>query len=192
MEFTYKISEEDYLRACTIKVTPLPSQKLWWPKHVYRSLLFLCVFSALASGLAVGSREMSFSVSAVPPPSWGKVCAEAVTPSIIISWIYFVILGLVHRFILRRSSAQVEHYRSDPSCQCETTLTITSEEVFFRCGDGCLTRSGWNIYNEWIENGHILLLVTRARARRIVNLGGLSEAERQELRGILAVALPKR
>jgi hypothetical protein len=190
MEFSYRITETDYLYACKIKVAPRVSQRLRWSKHAYRLLLFTFVFGTFASGLLFGWKDATAIQIEMASPPLGRVFSEAIIPALVISLLYFSVLGVLHRYLTRNTNAQLEHYRSDPSCQCETTLTVTPEQVFFRCANGCLTQSGWNIYKQWVESGNIILLITLAGVRKIVNIAGLSEVERDELRGILSAALP--
>jgi hypothetical protein len=152
------------------------------------------VFVAVALGLLLGWKDSGGAGTESALPLMGRIFAGAIVPAAAISWLYFIALGIMHPVLTRRREKDIRlmHYRSDSSCQGVTALTITPELVLFRCGPDCITQSGWKSYSGWILSGHILLLVTQARSRRIVNVGELSDADSDELRGILMAALPQK
>ena len=194
MEFSYRITEEDYLFASEIKVKPLTTRRQGWLKGAYQLLVFLFIFLAVALGLFLGEKDASGAQVDPALPLLGRILFASIFPAAAISWFYFIALGTMHSVLTRRRErdARLMHYRSDSSCQGMTTLTITPELVLFRCGPDCITQSGWKSYSEWILSERILLLVTHSRSRRIVNIAALSNTEQQELRAILATALPQK
>jgi len=140
--------------------------------------------------MGFGDASVLSGGSATPPT--GQILLGAFVPSAVMYVIFLVLLKILNPFLAGRARrwAELRHFRADPACKHETTLTITPERVCFRCGEDCITQSRWNSYEKWVEKGHILLLVTHGQARRIVSVGQLSDESRDELRGILSGALP--
>jgi hypothetical protein len=192
MEFSYIVSEEAYLRACSIPVKSLGLPKMGWVKWVYQSLMFLSVWGAVVAGMIVTTHDSQFGVAAGAGVPFSTLLLTGLYPALVIWFLYSLIMQIVHPRLSRVNASRLRVYRSDPSCHCETTLTLTPERVRFQCSEECFTQSGWNTYDHWVESKGILLLVTRSGARRIVNLNELSEGKREELREILMAALPKR
>jgi hypothetical protein len=125
-------------------------------------------------------------------PPIGATLLESIIPAFFITVMNLVAYRAIHGVLARRrrSDSRLEHYRTDPSFENLMTLTVTPEMVRLRSGKLSLLESGWGLYREWAESGHMLLLVTHAGTRWIVNAGGLSKAEGEELRGILRASVP--
>lgn len=194
MEFSYKLSEEDYLQACEIRLPLIPTQMQWWESHAYMLIRTAFMVIASAFGLFWGMEppdgmQTHFSLSL-----FGFSLGLGLMPGIGLSWLCGRVFRFLHPILSRRriEAARRAVYRADPTCHSETTLNITSEQLSFRCGTDRLIHSGWSLYDHWVESPDILLLVTHWRVRWIVNITGLSQAEREELRGILTAALPQK
>ena len=57
---------------------------------------------------------------------------------------------------------------------------------------GISSQSGWDLYEFWRDRKDIIVLVFRSGTYCILGLTGLSEVQRNELQGILSVALQKK
>jgi hypothetical protein len=77
--------------------------------------------------------------------------------------------------------------------QGKFTVNITRQSISVQNSTGTFHRSGWEPYRVWYETKGVILLFSRPAVHSlIVNLAGLSESQRDELRGILNEAVPKK
>jgi hypothetical protein len=83
-------------------------------------------------------------------------------------------------------------YRKDPLMRGQFAVSITPASIAIKNTAGTSSQSGWDIYDFWREGRSVIILVMHSSAYFILSLAELSEAQRGELRGILAAALPKR
>jgi len=187
MEFTYRLSEEDYLLGYKMEVGRVASLTPQWPKYVYSPLLFVFLLVAVTVGWVLGGSSVDGTSAGVM-----RVVQESVAPAPLIFILYFLAAGVIRRFHVKVNSSPVQLYRSDPSIGVETTLAISAEGTHFRNDIGRVTRWGWEMYEGWLEGGGILLIVTKMRYSFIVKIGGLSDFECGELRLILSEALPQK
>jgi hypothetical protein len=89
--------------------------------------------------------------------------------------------------ILRR------RFRKDPLMQGQFTVNITPESISIENATGTSSQSKWDDFFVWYEAEGVIVLVSRSKTSSIlIGLAGLSEAQRDELRGILTAALPKK
>ena len=71
-------------------------------------------------------------------------------------------------------------------------MTMDAESFAFRSTVGTSTQSRWSVFNGWLEKRDIVLLRYPNGTFQILNLAGLSEVERKQLRSILKTALPQK
>jgi hypothetical protein len=71
-------------------------------------------------------------------------------------------------------------------------VNITPELISTQNTAGTSSKTGWNIYDYWHEGKGIILLVYHSGAYFLLSLASLSDAQRDELRAILAAAIPKK
>jgi hypothetical protein len=83
-------------------------------------------------------------------------------------------------------------YRKDPSMQGQYTVSVTPESVATQNTAGTSSKTGWNIYNYWREGKDVILLVFHSGSYFLLSVRELPDAQRDELRGILTAALPKK
>jgi hypothetical protein len=83
-------------------------------------------------------------------------------------------------------------YRKNPTTQGQYSVNITPESISIENNAGSSSKVGWNLCDSWLEGKELLLLKYRSGAFFPMNLAGLSDAQRDELRGILTAALPKK
>jgi len=85
-------------------------------------------------------------------------------------------------------------YRKDPSMQGEFTVDLKPDSITIQNSVGTFFRSVWNAYFGWYEARGVIVLLSHVATpiSTLIPLAGLSEAQRDELCGILSAALPKR
>lgn len=83
-------------------------------------------------------------------------------------------------------------YRKDPSMQGQFTVNIAGDSISMENTVGTSSVAGWNVYEYWREGKDVIILGFHSGTYIILGLTELSEAQRAELRGILAAALPKK
>jgi len=83
-------------------------------------------------------------------------------------------------------------YRRDPFMQGEFTVDITPVSISIRNTAGTTSQTGWNVYERWREGKGLIVLTLHSGGCFAMNIASLSDVQRDELRGILSVALPKR
>jgi hypothetical protein len=119
----------------------------------------------------------------------GQTAASLVTnvgPFVLICGIWvFIMFGLTP-MRSRRS------YQKDPSMQGQFTVNITPASISTQNAVGTSSQTGWNIYEYWREGKNVIVLVFLSGTYFILSQAGLSDPQRNELRGILSVALPKK
>jgi hypothetical protein len=188
MEFTYRISEEEYLRATKLKLKEA--------LRLGRIGKFIMFWVVILAGLMVTisfvqkyrnqSPTQQEIVESVPTETPTSQIIENVVPVI-------VIFGIMAFVIFRGVPMQVRRmYRKNPMMQGQFTINITPESISTQNTAGTLSKTGWNIYDYWREGKNLILLVYHSGAYFLISLAGLSDAQRDELRGILAAALPKK
>jgi hypothetical protein len=96
-------------------------------------------------------------------------------------------ISISQPMILRRQ------YRRDPLMLGQFTVNITPESISTQNTAGTSIQYAWNRCVFWYEvKDVVVLLFRRPYTRFLISLAGLSEAQRNELRGILAASLPKK
>jgi hypothetical protein len=193
MEFSYTISEAEYLSACKIPVKRPGRNWLRINSYANEVILLLAIWGAFALGMLLESSDL-VRVTAAQIPH-GHAAAAILPASIVPTLGYFCVVVLAVR-ILRPTGwlalkIRREHFRSDPGCQAETHASITTEGVAFRSAVGS-SQSTWGPYYAWAERGGTLILLTRAGVRKIIGVGNLSDSDKAQLRSILAAALPQK
>jgi hypothetical protein len=61
-----------------------------------------------------------------------------------------------------------------------------------RVGSTGVSRFNWSLYKFWREGKNVFIVELRSGQYQCLPKRGLSEAQREELRGILTAALPKK
>jgi hypothetical protein len=195
MEFTYRISEADYLAAAKMRRASMGNatvqRVLFW--------CFVLVCLVVLWGVVSRSSTHTSSNSGTQVQSSDSSSDETETPaSTKTSFIYnvgpFVVLVFVWGigFYNMGPRRLRKLYRNDPAMQGEISVDITTGSFSSRNTTGSTSQSGWNIYERWIEGKNLVLLVMRNRLYVILNVAGLTETQRTELRSILSAALPRK
>jgi hypothetical protein len=189
MEFSYKVSEADYLAAWKLRIKTMRSRSvvktvMFWVFILVCLILFWTIVQKTNHQPLPRPDESEFSTPAPAPTS--KSLLMNAGPLVLIAGVW---ISIVFVWVPRR----VRHiYRKDPSMQGEFTIDVTQSAISTRNTAGTTSSAGWNIYESWSEKKDVIILVFRSGAYFILSLSGLGPAQRDELRSILSAALPKK
>ncbi len=201
MEFTYRISEADYL--ATVKLRrrsvgrgPLKLFLAWlWILAFlimlwFTVLLSVCHSAANSNSQVQTASDSDNSVSAAPSakPSVASLLILRAADLLVLAWFLYPWLVI---FRSNGSARFRKLYRQNPQMQGEITMNISPESFSSHNSVGTKSQAGWNIYDHWIEYENMVLLVRRSGAYAALNIAALTEAERAELRSILSAVLPR-
>lgn len=203
MQFSYKVSEEEYRRACKLRFRGNFGSRtfkvLFFWVFVLVCLVVLWAIVTRSAGTGRSDRAQNSSDSAqVLDQDSSAPQTSANPPSIVQSVVFnvgpFILIGAVWFFMLFRfvPGRLGKLYHKDPAMQGTYTLEVTSASLTIQNTAGLTTNAGWNIYEYWLEGKDFIILVMRSTAYFIISLAGLSEPQRDELRSILASVLPKK
>jgi hypothetical protein len=189
MEFSYRISEAEYLSAAKLKLKSdlrlgrIRKNIIFW--------VFIMVCLMLVFGVVQKSRQQpkipdEATIQTIPPAQTASSMILNIVPIVV----FFGIMGYL---IFRRVPMQLRRvYRKDPSMQGQFTMNITPESISIQSTAGTSSKTGWNIYDYWREGKGMILMVCQSGIAYPISLAGLTEAQRDELRGILTASLPKK
>jgi hypothetical protein len=189
MEFSYRISEAEYLRAARFRFKEAFRLGRIGKIIMIWGIIIACLMGAVSIVQIYrhqpppAEQETAETASAEPLSSR---LIENVVPLIVTFGIMAWVMSGRVPMGLRRI------YRKDPSMQGQFTANITPESISIENTAGTSFRAGWNIYERWREEEGLLLLVLRSGASSMISLADLSSTQRDELRGILAAVLPKK
>jgi hypothetical protein len=193
MEFSYILSEKEYLRAvklaCKAASRSIIKMVLFWVFVLVCLMLLFAVYqkNKQRQGLsdqpdvtqpAVGDSEHTGSTT--HDLLWN------VGPFILLGGVWIVSWLWLQPMRLRRI------YRKDPFMQGRSTVDITPESISIRNTAGTSSQTGWNVYDSWREGKDLIILVHHSRVCSVLSLTELPESQRDELRAILTTALPKK
>ncbi len=187
MEFSYRISEADYLEAFNPKFKGRM-------KSVVKTILFWIIVLVCLMVLITWLQHSPQRASVVQPPAIHRVGPNH------IAWDYIegfgpLLLAVVTLVLLPVLTPKLQRrrYRKDPAMQGQFTVSITRESISVQNSAGTFHRSGWEPYRVWYETKGVMVLFSRPAAHSmVVNLAGLSESQQNELRSILTAALPRK
>ncbi len=202
MEFSYRLSEAEYLRAWKLRREAAHGSRavktvLFW----FFILICLMLLWAVVNKSSKPHQNQIEAPQAASHDS-GANSTEGPTAerhtnvehALLVNVSPFLLLLVVWVFMLRQlgPTTVCRMYRKDPTMQGEFTVNITAQSISIRNSVGTSNSSGWNVYDYWREGKGLIVLVFFSGAYSTLNLAGLSELQQNELRGILASALAKR
>lgn len=189
MEFIYRLSEAEYLSAAKLKIKG--SFGLGRIKKVVLFWIFIAICFTLYFAFSQHGQQQ--------PPLSDDAAVQAVAPNKSINLILTNLLpivlavGIFSWVIFRSVPMQMRRtYRKSPAMQGQFTINLTPESISILNTAGTSSTTGWNIYDYWREGKDLILLFFHSGAFFTISLAGLSEAQRDELRGILTASLPKK
>ncbi len=217
MEFSYRISEAQFLQARKLGLERRSKHAnvqtiLFWVFIAICLLLLWVIVQKSApqprSEAPAHTASMSDaqttenptpSNEALPQPSGSaghdSHAKPANTPlAPLLNWGPFVAILLVWIFLLARYGPMRlrRMYRKNPLMQGEFTVNITPTAISIRNTAGTSSQYGWNIYEYWRERKDLIVLKYFSEGQFILNVAGLSDIQREELRSTLANAMPRR
>lgn len=178
MELSFKLSEAQYLRAWRLrnKASSLSD------KQLIALSCFVAVCLILATMVLARWWERTAPVSASHSSSAFLAMNGLPLLVIIGFWIFLATgFGTLHTRRL---------YRNDPSLHVDFKASISPVSMSFESTAGVSLKTSWSVYESWREGKDVVILILRSGTYLILGLSGLTEAERQELRRILHLALP--
>jgi hypothetical protein len=181
MEFTYKISEEDYVNAYILQArnrsSALVKDISFWVLIAVCLLLLFGVTERLIQSPADAEDSAPIVMSSV---------VLNILPAVIAAALFIFFRFFFPKMRIRRM------YRNDPALQSEITLNVTADSIACHTSAGSTSQSAWSIYKCWREGKDVLTIAYHSGVYFVVSLAGLSEPQRAELRSILTAALPKK
>jgi hypothetical protein len=188
MEFSYTISEADFLRA---RKLPKKSPAQILSLIVRANLLFWLLLFVLL--IILWTLVHLTSPPAQTPPVSAHGHPAGLLGSVIVCLI-FVAVSCIVAFLLfgigpLRARRQ---YRKDPFFQGQFTVDLDAQRISMRNSAGASSQDAWNLYGYWRARENLIVLVQPSREFLILNLAALSDAQRTELRSILTAALPQK
>ena len=81
-------------------------------------------------------------------------------------------------------------YRANPNFRGTMTVAIEADRLIVESSHPSRTEESWNCIRRGREAKRVLLLSHPWGTMHMINISGLSEAEREELRGILRASVP--
>jgi uncharacterized membrane protein len=202
MEFSYRIGEDEYVRACRIAVKsnrkssglPVVKTILFW---VFVVICLVLLFSVVERSARVSSTTASQAETQAdsdcspapiqsPQPVSGWSLATNLVPLVAI----VAIMGFLYLVWLPK--AQRRQYRKDTNLHGETTIALDDQSVLIRSTVGTSFQAAWRAFSNWEQKQNMVLLRFPSGGFSMINISGLSNVEREQLRGILSEALPEK
>jgi hypothetical protein len=177
MGFSFRISEDEYVRSAISHVEGHTSSKVGLCIYFVLAAICLHLTIMLTYGQIFSPLRLPFGQAlALYVPLVGIITVPAL-------WRIFWVPGRYSRI-----------YRQCPALQSEMRVTITAR-AFTRDSDFEEPfRTSWDSYRYWREFREVILLVETSNDWEFaaVNTVGLPDWQREELRELLNVLLPKR
>jgi hypothetical protein len=186
MEFSYMISEDEYLRALNPKfkgrVKSVVKTIIFW------FLILACLMVIITAIGHLGPQPSLTQRPVIQNTGVSHTVRDLLEVSclLLLFAAIWVMNSVATPRILRRK------YRKDPAMQGQFTVSITRDTISVRNSAGTFDRSGWEPYRSWYETGDLIVLLTRPATSLMISLAGLCESQRDELRGILGEAISKK
>jgi hypothetical protein len=200
MEFSYTISEAEFIQAWKLRMKSVRKRSAL-RKVIFWSFILVCLLllwvvvqqKSNHAGNQPPASEMSNNCSAasVNPPTHGN---PFLTSSFWLNVGPFVLLASLWVFLFFRfvPARLRKLYLNDPVMQGTFTVSVAPDSISVQNNAGSSGRATWNIYERWHEGKSVIILIIRSQTYLILSVSALSEAQRAELRSILAAALPKK
>jgi hypothetical protein len=185
MEFSYTVSEAEYLAAWRHRVGTLRRSSTLKTVIFWLFILICLILLWLVVSHTNHHPQPEEFESPVPAP---------VPQALWVNLLPFVALGGFWIFLLVGfSPARVRRlYRKDPAMKGRFTVEATVQSFSMKTAAGSSWASSWNFFESWRERKNLIILILYSGTYLILNLGGLSEVERSELRGILTSAMTRK
>jgi hypothetical protein len=185
MEFSYGISEAEFLRAVKLRRKTRRSILIkiiaFWIFVLVSLILLWIVVQHNSQQPAIEAPQQRISS--------GDMAREVLTNAWPFLLMISVLVSLQYGYLPNRLRRM---YRGDPSLQAKITVNILSDSISTENTAGVSSKTGWNIYDFWREGNGLIILVFRAGTFSILNLVDQPAARQEELRSILSSVLRKK
>jgi len=194
MEFSYTVSEKDYLRAWRLRNKNLTAKTIiFWAFILLCLMLLWSVVSSQSTSRPAQNSQTSAARQAGTPPASTSAPTGDTDPLLSPYRQWGLIAVVTIAVVLLTGGTTIPRlYRKDPLMRGQFTLNLTSASVSFENTAGLSSRVAWGLYEYWKEGKDVLILGLKSGSYFIVSLANLSPAQRDELRSILTAALPKK
>lgn len=176
MEFRYRITEAEYLRARNL------AQCLGCRA---RRRLLIVLSAVLVVAVAIGVTAFVTDRKHPGRQNHGQPSDHSSTPV----GSFAAVAAAAAAITAKRTRMR---YRQDPTLQGELRATLTDVSIAVRAADGSEWESSWGRFTGWREDRKRGLVVLREPGKQFVPLGvgSLDEAQRAEMRALLGRVLP--
>ncbi len=192
MEISYKLTEAEFVRGARLerKASSRSSLKtaLFW-MSIMAGLMILFASIRPRNQAPVTSYAAIFRSAQPSPTTPAEKTAsflQQVGPFLVIAGLWILLVKGLVPLRLRYL------YRKDPRMQAHFVVELTTDSISTYNAAGTSSRSAWNVYDGWCEGEGIIVLMFRSGTYSIMSLAGLSPLQQDEVRGILAAALPRK
>jgi hypothetical protein len=172
MEFSYTISEADYLSALKLRFKRIARTGIVFAALICVSVVLLLVV-------------LFFSIALHNPGHTMKALFMVLVLGVLYAgaWIdpIFGLLPMRPRTM----------YRKSPTAQGKFTVDITPDSISAVNTAGVSSKSAWTLYDHRCEGNGVIVPQSRSGGSFLLGLASLSEPQQMELRGILAAVLPR-
>jgi len=185
IEFTYHLTEDDYVKAAEIKVKIKASHP--WSKvlsRIYLALLLFVIWFSMIIGRILA--WLDITGDKLGKLSIGDVLLSSILPTAILLFLFILLIRIL--LLWPKKLQRREQYRNSAQCQVATTVKASPERIAFRSEQGS-SESQWKCYAGWAAQDEILVLQTFAGVRQILKIPGLNQDQRAEFIRILNAAM---
>ena len=189
MEFTYKLTEADYVKAARIRAKSLNARRPWskFLSRLYLVLSFAILWLCFSAGRIL--EWLDLTGDKLGNLAVGNLLLSSILPTAILSLLIILLVRAVT--YLPRRRLRREQYRNSAACQVETRVRVSPQSIAFQSETGS-SESNWKNYATWNMRDGILVLTNHGGVRHILKIAGLDPAQHSELMGILSDALPQK
>ena len=192
MEFSYRITEAEYVQAVHLGQKANSRSLL----KVVMFWVFILVCLMLLWGVVGKSKQRADNAdqqTVEQPIEAHPASQETSFQKTLINVGPFVLVGGIWTLLLAGGMRRLRRiYRKDPLMQGQFTVNVSPESISIQNTAGTSSKTGWNIYKGWREGKGIIVLLLHPGTAFAMSLAALSEPERNELRGVLTTALPRK
>jgi hypothetical protein len=187
MEFTYTLTENDYLNAAAIKVARSAGRP--WSRLLsvtYIVLFYLSVGLTVVAGRTLEWFDLTGNKLANLPLT--GVMTSSIMPMTMLPLFFLILFKTVTYFPNQR--VRREQFRSCLGCKVKMTAVVSSQSIAFRSEIGS-SECSWKCFAAWNSQNGLLVLTNHAGTRQILKIAALNPAQHSELMQILSTALPR-
>jgi hypothetical protein len=190
MEFSFTITEQDYVKGT--RAAMKRNRATTWKTILFSLFITICLV-LLVGVVRKNSRVSEIDADRVESQpaqtqSFGDIRALTIQVApfagLVGPFLFLFLFWVPYQMRVR--------YRKDTNVHGVFTVVLDTDSFALETSIGSSARSKWSAFKEWHETGDLVLLRYPSSQSQLLVLRGLSEPQREELRGILTAALPKK